>query len=142
MVKIDTNSQNQTNQTETCGTTSQTQSQKSGLVDIIGSLLPFAPLAFEQFTGQKVPQLSGTMADIQMALNNLQLTQTQIINSQNQIWKEIESLKSNAVQQLTSLSKQFNSLRLTHTQETKLSETQKKQIEFNPNPNKQLENEY
>ncbi len=114
------NSTNQNNQTST------KPENKSGLMTIIGQCLPFAPLVFEQFTGQKVPQLSGTMADIQTALQQLQLTQTQIVNNQQQIYREIEQLKTNASHQLTTLTQQFQSLRLTHTKE-------QKQIEYNPN---------
>jgi len=66
------------------------------------------------------------MADIQTALQQLQLTQTQIVNNQQQIYHEIEQLKTNANHQLTTLTQQFQSLRLTHTKE-------QKQIEYNPN---------
>jgi hypothetical protein len=146
MVKIDELNQTENNnQTETYGSqtkgsekcgfdaqkqNNQTQSspnQKSGLMTIIGQLLPLAPFVFEQFTGQKVPHMTGTMADIQSVLNNLQLVQSQIINQQNQIVQRLSQLESNAVQSLNSLNNQFQSLRLTHTQE-------KKQIEFNPRP--------
>jgi hypothetical protein len=136
MVKIDNLQPTQTNQTEASANQSsstqtnqnnQTQTKpNSGLMTIIGQCLPFAPLVFEQFTGQKVPQLSGTMADIQTALQQLQLTQTQIVNNQQQIYREIEQLKTNASHQLTTLTQQFQSLRLTHTKE-------QKQIEYNPN---------
>ena len=47
----------------------QTQTQKpNSLITIIGQLLPFAPLVYEQFTGQKVPQMSGTIVEMQTAL--------------------------------------------------------------------------
>jgi len=103
-----------------------TETKPNNLITTIGQCLPFVPLVFEQFTGQKVPQLSGTMADIQTALQQLQLTQTQIVNNQQQIYREIENLKTNASHQLTTLTQQFQSLRLTHTKE-------QKQIEYNPN---------
>jgi hypothetical protein len=64
------------------------------------------------------------MAEVQTALQQLQLTHSQIITNQTQIYQQIEQLKTNATQQLTTLTDQFKSLRLTHTQE-------KKQIEFN-----------
>src|SRR5436309_2649918 len=120
MVKIDNlNNPSQTNQTENGGfetktnpNSNQTQSnqkQQSGLLTIIGNLLPLAPMAFEQFTGQKVPQLSGTMAEIQTALQQLQLTHTQILNNQTQIYQQIEHLKTSASQQFTNLTHQFKS---------------------------------
>jgi hypothetical protein len=62
-----------------------------------------------------------------MALISIQ-TNLQTIN------QRLTSLETNAVQQLTSLSQQFQSLRLTHTRE-------KKEIEYNPNPNKITEDQ-
>ena len=79
MVKIENlTNQSQTNQTQNSSDTqtnpnsNQTQTQKSGLLTIIGQLLPLAPFAFEQFTGQKVPQMTGTIAEMQMSLLNIQ----------------------------------------------------------------------
>lgn len=128
-----TNNQNQSDQTQQTTNNSQEQKKPSGLMTAIGTFLPFAPLVWEQFTGQKVPALTGTVADIQTALQQLQLTNTQIINNQNQIWTKIENLEKNASNQLTNLTQQFQSLRLTHTRE-------KKQIEYN-NPPREEENE-
>ena len=59
------------------------------------------------------------MAEVQTALQQLQLTQTRIVNNQDQIYKEIEQLKTHANQHLSNLTHQFNSLRLTHTREKK-----------------------
>ena len=135
MVKIDSNF----NQTQTDSTNPQTQplnqtnsqtatnESSKGLFtlpDSVMKFVPWIPFALEAVTGQKIPSMTGTMADIQTALQQLQLTHTQIINNQNQIYREIEQLKTNANNHLTNLTHQFNSLRLTHTQE-------KKQIEFN-----------
>ena len=132
MVKLD----NLNNQTQDCGfetnnlnkTNSSSKKEESSLIKTIGQLLPLAPFVFEQFTGQKVPQMSGTIADIQIALTSIQTNLQTVVNNQNQIWKEIENIKVNSNHHLTNLTNQFNSLRLTHTQE-------KKQIEFNPHPN-------
>jgi hypothetical protein len=125
MVKID-NSPSQEIQTDS---TSQTEKENkpSSLLTTIGSLLPFAPLVFEQFTGQKVPQLSGTMAEIQLALSHIQTAQAQIINNQNQLTLRITNLETSAGQSFTNLQQQFQSLRLTHTKE-------RKEIEYNPRP--------
>jgi hypothetical protein len=124
MVKID----NLNNQTQTSGLETKTdQNQtppKSGLLTIIGNLLPLAPLAFEQFTGQKVPPMSGTMAEIQMALISIQTNLQTIVNSQNNLVNRIQQLEVNANHQLSNLTHQFNSLRLTHTKE-------RKEIDFN-----------
>ena len=135
MVKIDTN-QSQTNQTQNSSDTqtnpnsNQTQTQKSGLLTIIGQLLPLAPFAFEQFTGQKVPQMSGTMAEIQTALIQISANLQSVINSQqnfNQrlinLETKLSEIQTSATNHLTNLTNQFNSLRLTHTRE-------KKQIEY------------
>jgi len=126
MVKIENlTNQSQTNQTQNSSDTqtnpnsNQTQTQKSGLLTIIGQLLPLAPFVFEQFTGQKVPQMSGTMAEMQMALVNIQSGMQTIVNNQNQLADRIQQLETNASQQLKNLTNQFNSLRLTHTKEQK-----------------------
>ncbi|MCE8159354.1 MAG: hypothetical protein I3270_02580 [Candidatus Moeniiplasma glomeromycotorum] len=104
------------------------QNQKS-LVNIVGSLLPFAPLVYEQFTGQKIPAMTGTLAEMQTSLTQLALTLNQVLNNQQQLWTKLENLEKGANQQFTTLGQQFQSLRLTHTKE-------RKEIEYNP----QLEN--
>jgi len=136
MVKIDPNfnqNQTQTNQTANgdsdpqTNPNNQTQSkQNSGLLTIIGQLLPLAPFAFEQFTGQKVPQMTGTIAEMQMALINIQSNLQVIVNNQHNLDKRLIQLETNANNHLTNLTNQFKSLRLTHTKE-------QKQIEYNPN---------
>lgn len=95
MVKIDNlnNQLNNTNQTQDCGfetnnlnkTNPTPKKAESGLIKTIGQLLPLAPFVFEQFTGQKVPQMSGTMADIQIALTSIQTNLQTVVNNQNQI---------------------------------------------------------
>jgi hypothetical protein len=57
----------------------------SGLINTLGTLLPFAPLLYEQFTGQKVPALTGTLAEMNSALTALQLSLSQILNNQQQL---------------------------------------------------------
>ena len=101
--------------------------KNANFLGVVTKCLTFAPLIFEQFTGQKVPQLSGTMAEIQSALQQLQLTQTQIINNQQDLRQRLTTLENSA----NNLTNQFKSLRLTHTKE-------QKQIEYNQ---PQLENE-
>ena len=39
----------------------------------------------EMTTGQKVPQMSGTIGEIQTSIQQLQVSLTQILNNQNQI---------------------------------------------------------
>ena len=60
------------------------QNQKS-LISIVGSLLPFAPMVYEQFTGQKIPPMTGTLAEMQTTLTQLTLTLNQVLNNQNQL---------------------------------------------------------
>ncbi len=145
MVKID--NLNNPSQTETSGSqtsgfetktnpdNNQTQTQKSGLLTIIGNLLPLAPMAFEQFTGQKVPQITGTIAEMQMALISIQNGLQTMVNSQNQLVNRIQQLESSATNHLTNLTHQFKSLRLTHTKE-------QKQIEYNNPPLEEQNQEY
>lgn len=96
---------------------SNSEKEKS-LVQIIGQVLPFAPMIYEQFTGQKVPAMSGTIADIQNTLN-------QVLTNQQDIFNRIVNLEANASSQLTSLDRRLENLqswKLTH---------EKKQLEFN-----------
>ena len=131
MVKIDSNHQSQTNQTESGGTQNNTSPQtqptppNSGLLTIIGQLLPLAPFAFEQFTGQKVPQMTGTMAEMQRSLIQIQTNLQTIVQNQQALSQRLIALETSAGNQLTTLTQQFQSLRLTHTRE-------KKETEYNP----------
>src|SRR5437667_4454092 len=114
MVKID-NLNNQSQNNQSANQNNQTQSKpNSGLMTIIGQLLPLAPFAFEQFTGQKVPQMTGTIAEMQMALINIQTNLQVIANNQQALSQRIINLETNANNHLTNLTNQFQSLRLTH----------------------------
>nr|CAG8614592.1 2839_t:CDS:2 [Entrophospora candida] len=94
------------------------------LITTLGSLLPFAPLIYEQFTGQKVPQMSGTLVEMQSTLLQIQTS----LHSLNQ---RLTSLESSASQQLNNLTHQFKNLRLTHTKEQKQIEFDRSQEENN-----------
>ena len=99
--------------------------ESKSLMTIIGQCLPFAPLVFEQFTGQKIPMLTGTMGEIQQSIQQINNSLSQVLTNQQEIFARIVNLESNASQQLTSLDKRIEglqSLRLTH---------EKKQIEYN-----------
>jgi len=130
MVKIDHLNQSQT---ENCGfenqpnpnQQTQNQSKPNSLITTIGQLLPFAPLVFEQFTGQKIPQLSGTMAEVISSLQQIQTNLQVVVNQQQALSQRLIALETSAGNQLTTLTQQFQSLRLTHTRE-------QKQIELNP----------
>lgn len=127
MVKIDNNFNSE--QPAPANQPSQTQTEpqsKSGLITTLGQLLPLAPFFFEQFTGQKVPAMNGTMAEIQTALLQIQTNLQTMVNNQQQLANRIANLENSAVQQLTSLTQQFQSFRLTHTKE-------RKQIELHSN---------
>ena len=110
-------------------------------------LISVAPFVLEMLTGQKVPP-TGAMADILNGVQGLQVSlqqvlaqQRQLLNGQQQLWTKLESLESNAVQQLTEIransTQQFTnlasqvqsikSIRLTHSKENK-------SIEYNANP--------
>jgi hypothetical protein len=105
-----------------------TQSPKSsGLVNTLGQLLPLAPFFYEQITGQKVPPLTGTIAEMQLALTSIQTALQTITQNQQELAQRLMNLESTAQTQLTNLTQQFQSFRLTHTRE-------KKEIEYNPHP--------
>jgi len=114
-------SANQSNSTSTNQNTPPETKPQSGLLTIIGQLLPLAPFAFEQFTGRKVPQMTGTIAEMQMALTNIQTNLQVIVQNQQSLNQKLIALESSA----NNLTNQFKSLRLTHTKE-------QKQIEYNP----------
>src|SRR2546430_13623445 len=111
MPRFEENTNQPGNQTQT------NQKPQSGLLTIIGQLLPLAPFASEQFTGQKVPQMTGTIAEMQMALINIQTSLQTIANNQQALSQRLIALESSANNQLTNLTNQFKSLRLTHTKE-------------------------
>ena len=105
------------------------QKQKNNsnqLINTIGQILPLTPLLFEQFTNQKLPIMTGTIAEIQSSIQQINLNLQTILNQQNQLIQIINNLENQASNQLTNLTQQFNSLRLTHTRE-------KKEIQYNNN---------
>jgi|SRR6266498_984491 len=122
MVKIDNN------QTQTNSPTNQTPpvpKEETGLIKTIGQLLPLAPFVFEQFTGKKVPSMGGTMGDISLSLQQIQINQQALNQRIINLETKLTEIQTNANQHLTNLTQQFQSLRLTHTRE-------RKQIEYNP----------
>jgi septal ring factor EnvC (AmiA/AmiB activator) len=84
--------------------------------------LPFAPIVYEQFTGQKVPQMSGTIVEMQTALLQISTNLQAIANNQQSLNQRLTNLENSA----NNLTHQFKNLRLTHTKE-------RKEIEYNPN---------
>jgi hypothetical protein len=145
MAKIlDTNLKNDPNHPEKLSNNSSTLNnsnpipkEESGLVKTIGQCLTFAPLVFEQFTGQKVPVIGGTIAEIQHSIQQISTSLVQVINNQQEIFSRLVNLETNANNHLISLDKRMEnltSIRLTH-------EREKKQIECNQSP-KLEENNY
>lgn len=138
MVKIDNLNQTQVEAsadqpTSTASQNQPTQKQPNGLLTIIGQLLPLAPFAFEQFTGQKVPQIGGTIAEMQSALLLIQTNLQTIATNQQALSQRLIALEQNATNHLTNLTNQFKSLRLTHTKEQKQIEYHPPQLEENEN---------
>jgi cell division septum initiation protein DivIVA len=82
----------------------------------------------EMTTGQKIPQMTGTIGEIQQGLQTIQMTLGQIIQNQQQLEQRLANLENNASNQFTNLAQQvqsIKSIRLTHDRE-------RKQIEYNP----------
>jgi len=117
------NQNNQTlNQDQNKLDNQSTNQEPSGIMKMVGQSLPFLPLLFEQFTGQKIPQMSGTMAEIQMALSQVIAAQQQILSNQQSLNQRLVNLENNASSQFTNLVQQVQSIksvRLTHQKETK-----------------------
>ncbi len=99
--------------------------ENKGLVSIVGSLLPLAPVLFEQWTGQKIPPMTGTLAEMNNSLSQLSLALTQILNNQQQLWTKLEQLEKTSQSSLSHLTSQFQNIRLAHTRE-------KREIEYGP----------
>src|SRR5436305_11559554 len=81
----------------------QSSPKENNLLQTLSQCLPFLPLLFEQFTGQKIPQVQGTIAEIQASLSQIQLNQAQILANQQEIAQHIENLESQANNQLSNL---------------------------------------
>jgi len=81
-------------------------------------------------TGQKIPQMSGTIGEIQQGLQTIQMTLGQIIQHQQSLDQRLTALETNATNQLTNLVQQvqsIKSIRLTHDRE-------RKQLDYNLQP--------
>jgi len=117
------------NQTQSLNqTNSSTNEPSKGLFtlpDSLMKLVPWIPFALEAATGQKIPSMTGTIAEIQLALTQIQTGLQTVVNHQQELAQRLIALETNANNHLTNLTHQFNSLRLTHTKE-------RKQIEYNP----------
>ena len=73
-------------------------------------------------TGQKIPQMSGTIGEIQQGLQTIQMSLGQIITNQQGLEQRITNLEQNATNQFTNLVQQvqsIKSIRLTHDRERK-----------------------
>lgn len=107
---------------------------ENGLLGALSKCLTFAPLMLEQFTGQKVPQMSGTMAEIQGAINQLNTfvqkvigNQQVIVDNQTKLNNRVANLENNANQKLFSLVNKvdkLSGLKLTQERETRQIEYQ------------------
>jgi septal ring factor EnvC (AmiA/AmiB activator) len=137
---------NQTHQTEK-PTDSQVSANPSSkglftLPDSVMKLVPWIPFILEATTGQKIPQMSGTIGEIQQGINQIQMTQVQINQrlttleiKQSETQTKLSEIQTNANQHLSNLTHQFNSLRLTHTREK-----ESKQIAYHNQPDNSEEN--
>ena len=76
----------------------------------------------EMTTGQKIPQMTGTIGEIQQGIQTIQMTLGQIIQHQQQLEQRLTQLESNATNQFTNLAQEvkgIKSIRLTHDRERK-----------------------
>ena len=108
-------------------TTPPLKEKPSGLINTLGQLLPLAPFLFEQVTGQKVPPLTGTIAEMHLALTSIQTALQMVVRNQQELAQRLVNLETNASSQFTNLTQQvqgLKSIRLTHDRE-------RKQIDYN-----------
>ncbi len=124
------NNQFQSNQTNSQNQAFNQQTPPKGLFKIpehLLQLIPWIPVGLELLTGQRIPA-TGVLADLLSAIQQVQFSVNQVLTQQQQIWNKLESLESNASNQLNNLSQQVasanNSFKLLAT-ETKRS------LEFN-----------
>ncbi|RHZ35501.1 hypothetical protein [endosymbiont GvMRE of Glomus versiforme] len=127
------------NQTQTLNQTQEQVNQvqqSKGLFSLppaIMNFVPWIPFFLEMTTGQKIPQMSGTIGEIQTGLQNIQLTLGQVIQQQQSLDQRLTAIENNAVQSFNNLTNQvqsIKSIRLTHDRE-------RKQIEYNGNGSEQ-----
>ncbi|CAI2167900.1 1492_t:CDS:2 [Funneliformis geosporum] len=62
-------------------------------------------------TGQKIPHMTGTIAEIQQGIVQIQMAQTQIIQSNQQLEQRLIALETNASSQFTNLVQQVQSIK-------------------------------
>src|SRR5436305_1909487 len=105
------NFNNQSNQDQTNLNNQTTNQESSGIMKMVGQSLPFLPLLFEQFTGQKIPQMGGTIAEMQLVLNQVLTMQQQILTNQQTLNQRLVSLENNASHQFTNLTNQVQSIK-------------------------------
>ncbi|CAI2162050.1 11667_t:CDS:2 [Funneliformis geosporum] len=86
----------------------ETKSENS-LLGALSKCLTFAPLMLEQFTGQKVPQMTGTMAEIQNAINQIRINMNLLGLDLKPLTTEITKF-SQGQQQIITLLKENNQL--------------------------------
>lgn len=118
MNNLDNNLENNLN---SLGSESEPKSENN-LLGALSKCLTFAPLILEQFTGQKVPQMTGTVVEIQQSINQLALNIQTVVNNQNKIWQKLTNLENQASQKLLSLVNKvdkLSGLKLTHERETR-----------------------
>ena len=118
MNNLDNNLENNLN---SLGSESETKTENN-LLGALSKCLTFAPLILEQFTGQKVPQMTGTVVEIQQSINQLALNVQRVVNNQNKIWQKLTNLENQASQKLLSLVNKvdkLSGLKLTHERETR-----------------------
>jgi len=122
------NSNQQNNQNQGSQPFSKPTTGLFSLPPAVMNIVPWIPLLLEMTTGQKIPQMTGTLGEIQQSLQQIQFGLTQVVNNQQSLNQRLIALETKLLEVQSSannLTNQFKSLRLTHTKE-------QKQIEYNP----------
>ena len=73
--------------------------QNKGLFSLppqIMQFVPWIPLMLEMTTGQKIPQMSGTIGEISQGIQQIQMAQVQIIQYQQSLDQRLTSLENSA----------------------------------------------
>jgi hypothetical protein len=105
------------------------QKPESGFLQSLAGMMPILTLTFEQFTGQTIPPMKGTLAEMATALLQIQQTQQTIL-------QKLTDLEINCSEQFIHQEQQLTSLQKI----SKLVSTETKAIHFTPDKSELIEN--
>lgn len=113
---------NQPNQNQHSNFNQKSNSGFFSLPPAVMNFAPWIPLMLEMATGQKIPAMTGTMAEIQQGIQFISQNLQVVIKQQQALEARLTQLENSASSQFTNLVQQvqsIKSIRLSHSKETK-----------------------